>query len=65
MAAVKLNGKNVTGVQGDASSLADLDRLYETVNARRARSYCFRERGQGELAKLEEVTEAHFDKTFA
>ena len=29
--AVKLIGKNVTGVQGDASDLADLDRLYETV----------------------------------
>ena len=29
--AVKLIGENVTGVQGDASSLADLDRLYETV----------------------------------
>jgi NADP-dependent 3-hydroxy acid dehydrogenase YdfG len=26
--AVKLIGKNVTGVQGDAASLADLDRLY-------------------------------------
>src|SRR5258708_9945913 len=29
--AVKLIGKNVTGVQGDASNLADLDRLYDTV----------------------------------
>ena len=29
--AVKLIGKTVTGVQGDASNLADLDRLYETV----------------------------------
>ena len=29
--AVKLIGKNVTGVQGDAANLADLDRLYETV----------------------------------
>jgi NAD(P)-dependent dehydrogenase (short-subunit alcohol dehydrogenase family) len=28
--AVRLIGKNVTGVQGDASNLADLDRLYET-----------------------------------
>ena len=38
--AVKQIGKNnVTGVQGDVSNLADLDRLYDTVKAdRRARS---------------------------
>src|ERR1700728_4375928 len=30
-AAVKLIGKNVTGVQGDVSNLADLDKLYCTV----------------------------------
>src|SRR5579883_3047672 len=29
--AVKAIGRNVTGVQGDASNLDDLDRLYETV----------------------------------
>jgi len=29
--AVKLIGRSVTGVQGDAANLADLDRLYETV----------------------------------
>jgi len=31
--AVKAIGDNVTGVQGDVSKLADLDRLYETVKA--------------------------------
>ena len=30
-AAVNEIGRNVTGVQGDAGNLADLDRLYETV----------------------------------
>src|SRR3979411_2608046 len=30
--AVKLIGKNVTGVQGDVANLADLDRLYAKVN---------------------------------
>ena len=30
-AAVKVIGKNVTGVQGDVSNLEDLDRLYATV----------------------------------
>ena len=31
--AAKAIGDNLTGVQGDVSKLADLDRLYETVNA--------------------------------
>ena len=30
-AAVRRIGKNVIGVQGDVSNLADLDRLYDTV----------------------------------
>src|SRR5580692_4584632 len=30
--AVKAIGTNVSGVQGDVSQLADLDRLYETVS---------------------------------
>ena len=34
-AAVRRIGKSVTGVQGDVSSLADLDRLYATVKERR------------------------------
>jgi NAD(P)-dependent dehydrogenase (short-subunit alcohol dehydrogenase family) len=31
--AVKAIGQNVTGVQGDAAKLADVDRLYEIVKA--------------------------------
>jgi len=30
-AAVNEIGKNVTGIQGDVSNLADLDRLYATI----------------------------------
>ena len=63
--AVKLIGENVTGVQGDASNLADLDRLYDTVKREKGKiDILFASAGQGELAKLEEVTEGHFDKTF-
>jgi NAD(P)-dependent dehydrogenase (short-subunit alcohol dehydrogenase family) len=63
--AVKLIGKNVTSVQGDASSLADLDRLYETVKREKGKiDILFASAGFGELAKLEEVTEQHFDRTF-
>jgi NAD(P)-dependent dehydrogenase (short-subunit alcohol dehydrogenase family) len=36
--AVKLIGRNVTGVRGDAASLDDLDRLFDTVKRERARS---------------------------
>jgi NAD(P)-dependent dehydrogenase (short-subunit alcohol dehydrogenase family) len=38
--AVKLIGRNVTGVQGDPADLDDLDRLFETVKQERARSTC-------------------------
>src|SRR6267142_2860814 len=63
--AVKLIGKNVTGVQGDAANLADLDRLYQTVKRERGKiDILFASAGLGELATLEQVTEEHFDKTF-
>ncbi|MGP0072596.1 MAG: SDR family oxidoreductase [Bryobacteraceae bacterium] len=63
--AVRLIGKNVTGVQGDAANLADLDRLYQTVKREKGKiDILFASAGQGELATLEQVTEAHFDKTF-
>jgi NAD(P)-dependent dehydrogenase (short-subunit alcohol dehydrogenase family) len=63
--AVKLIGKNVTGVQGDAANLGDLDRLYETVKREKGKiDILFASAGQGEFATLEQVTEEHFDKTF-
>src|ERR1700760_1886233 len=63
--AVKLIGRNVTGVQGDAANLADLDRLYETVKRKKGKiDILFASAGQGEFATLEQVTEEHFDKTF-
>ena len=63
--AVKLIGKNVTAVQGDAASLADLDRLYETVKREKGKiDILFASAGFGEFSTLEQVTEGHFDKTF-
>src|SRR5271169_950898 len=63
--AAKLIGKNVTGVQGDAANLTDLDRLYETVKREKGKiDILFASAGQGEFATLEQVTEEHFDKTF-
>jgi len=63
--ALKLIGKNVTGVVGDAANLGDLDRLYETVKREKGKiDVLFASAGQGEFATLEQVTEEHFDKTF-
>jgi NAD(P)-dependent dehydrogenase (short-subunit alcohol dehydrogenase family) len=64
-AAVKLIGKNVTAVQGDASNLADLDRLYATVKERTGRiDIVFANAGAGEYAAFGSITPEHFDKIF-
>jgi NAD(P)-dependent dehydrogenase (short-subunit alcohol dehydrogenase family) len=63
--AVKAIGQNVTAVQGDASSLGDLDRLYATVKKVKGKvDVLFASAGLGEFAKMGEISEAHFDKTF-
>jgi NAD(P)-dependent dehydrogenase (short-subunit alcohol dehydrogenase family) len=63
--AVRAIGRNVTGVQGDAGNLADLDRLYATVKRARGRiDVLFASAGYGEFAPIGEVTEEHFDRTF-
>jgi NAD(P)-dependent dehydrogenase (short-subunit alcohol dehydrogenase family) len=64
-AAVKQIGKNVTGVQGDVSNLADLDRLYATVKQQKGSiNVLFANAGIWEFVPLGEISEAHFDKTF-
>lgn len=64
-AAVKEIGKNVTGVQGDVSNAADLDKLYATVKAKHGRvDIVFANAGGGEFASLTDSTEAQFDKWF-
>ena len=63
--AVKAIGSNVTGVQGDAGNLADLDRLYETVKKHKGKiDVLFASAGTGEFAPIGQVTEDQFDKTF-
>jgi NAD(P)-dependent dehydrogenase (short-subunit alcohol dehydrogenase family) len=64
-AAVNQIGENASGVQGDVSNLADLDRLYATVKQQKGRvDVLFANAGLGEFVPLGQITEAHFDKTF-
>ena len=64
--AVTAIGSNVTGVQGDAGNLADLDRLYETVGALKGHiDIVFASAGTGDFSlAIGSITEASFDKTF-
>ena len=64
--AVKLIGRNVTGVQGDASNLDDLDRLFDTVKREKGHiDVLFASAGAGgEDQKIGEITEENFDNLF-
>jgi NAD(P)-dependent dehydrogenase (short-subunit alcohol dehydrogenase family) len=63
--AVKVIGGNVTAVRGDVSSLADLDKLYETVKTQKGHiDVLFANAGVGEWIHVNDVSEEHFDKTF-
>jgi NAD(P)-dependent dehydrogenase (short-subunit alcohol dehydrogenase family) len=61
----QIGNNNVTGVQGDVSNLADLDRLYATVKQQKGRiNVLFANAGIIELAPIGSITESHFDKIF-
>jgi NAD(P)-dependent dehydrogenase (short-subunit alcohol dehydrogenase family) len=63
--AVKLIGRNVTGVRGDAANLDDLDRLFETVKREKGKiDVLYASAGVGDAAPLGQITEQHFDSTF-
>ena len=64
--AVKLIGRNVTGVQGDSANLDDLDRLYETVKQDKgAIDVLWASAGAGKQGRLGEITEEQFDAAFS
>ncbi len=64
-AAVKLIGRNVTAIQGDAADLDDLDRLYDTVRQEKgAIDVLWASAGMGEQGRLGEITEEQFDAAF-
>jgi NAD(P)-dependent dehydrogenase (short-subunit alcohol dehydrogenase family) len=63
--AVAAIGSNVTGVQGDVAKLADLDRIYQTVNKVKGRiDIIFANAGVAEFVPFPNVSEEHFDKLF-
>jgi len=63
--AVKEIGGRVTGVQGDMSNLADIDRLYDVVQQKHAQiDVVVANAGSGEMAPLGAITEDHYQKTF-
>jgi len=63
--AVKLIGRNVTGVRGDAANLDDLDRLFDTVKRDKGRiDVLYASAGMGEAVPMGEITEQQFDATF-
>jgi NAD(P)-dependent dehydrogenase (short-subunit alcohol dehydrogenase family) len=63
--AVRQVGKHVTGVQGDVSNLADLDRLFATVKQQQGRlDVLFANAGVLAVAPLGSITEEDFAKVF-
>ncbi|EOC1305491.1 glucose 1-dehydrogenase [Cronobacter dublinensis] len=63
--ALRQLGDNVTGVRGDMSQLADIDRLYEAVQQRHSHiDVIFANAGGGEFAPLGAISEAHYQATF-
>jgi NAD(P)-dependent dehydrogenase (short-subunit alcohol dehydrogenase family) len=64
-AAVKEIGSNVTGVQGDVSNLADLDRLFAQIEQEKRRlDIVFANAGVATYAAFGKITEEHYDSIF-
>jgi NAD(P)-dependent dehydrogenase (short-subunit alcohol dehydrogenase family) len=64
-AAVKEIGRQVTGVQGDVSNLADLDRLFAEIKRERARlDIVFANAGVARYAPFGTITEELYDSIF-
>jgi NAD(P)-dependent dehydrogenase (short-subunit alcohol dehydrogenase family) len=64
--AVEQIGRNVTGVQADSADLADLDRLFETVQEEKGTvDVLWASAGAGEEGSLGQLTEEQFDAAFS
>ncbi|MBN9663849.1 MAG: glucose 1-dehydrogenase [Acidobacteria bacterium] len=63
--AVRDIGESATGIQGDVSVLADIDRVYQTIKQEKGRlDILFANAGVGAFAPLGQISEEHFDKQF-
>jgi NAD(P)-dependent dehydrogenase (short-subunit alcohol dehydrogenase family) len=63
--AVKDIGRNVTGVRGDVSNLADLDRLFAQIKReKRKLDIVFANAGVATSASFGTITEEHYDSIF-
>lgn len=64
-AAAKEIGDRAIAIRGDVSNLADLDRIFAQIRTEEGRlDILAANAGGGELARLGEISEEHFDKTF-
>src|SRR5712675_2958887 len=64
-AAVKEIGRNLTGIQGDVSSLEDLDRLFAQIKREKGKlDIVFANAGFAKIASLDKITEEHYDSIF-
>ena len=64
-AAVKELGKSATGVQGDVTNLADLDRLVAQIKREKGKvDVVFANAGFARFAPLDKITEEHYDLIF-
>ncbi|AJW95826.1 SDR family NAD(P)-dependent oxidoreductase [Burkholderia gladioli] len=64
--AVAAIGQGARGVRSDVTRSADLDALFETIRAAEGRlDVLFTNAGGGSMSPLGEITEQHFDDTFA
>lgn len=65
-AAVAAIGSNALGIQSDIAKLDDLDRLYGVVNETKGRiDILFANAGGGEFLPIADITEEHYERTFA
>src|SRR6266446_5660376 len=65
-AAVKEIGRNVSGVQGDVSNLADLDRLFAQIRKEKGKlDIVFANAGVAKYAPFGKVTEEFYDSIFS
>ncbi|MBY0610966.1 MAG: glucose 1-dehydrogenase [Beijerinckiaceae bacterium] len=65
-AAVTAIGGRITGIRADMARLEDIDRLYDAVKQHHDHiDIVFANAGGGEFAPLGDISEDHFDRTFA